>query len=280
MRGSAREREKWWVQALSSFGVKALSIAVGLLCAEVGPSLASPLWLSDEAVHVGIDPTSDDGIFQWQLGESSVDTRIWWWLEVDGRTARSLDQFDLEVDRDEEWVEIEREARRGLEFENNLMLVSGDEAGSEAILLQVLEVENEWRRRDLSVRVLLLADLRLGPEIPVEVGAIEDPVSRVLTTGGGLTLDTRFTLVPNRLSIGEPERLIADFLSPIAGENSNRFPVLHQAWAAEWWFELGPGDEAEFSVGMSLAPEPSSSLLLAVGLAVLANRSRRYRSVV
>ena len=44
---------------------------------------------------------------------------------------------------------------------------------------------------------------------------------------------------------------------------------LSDAWSAEWWLSLGPYDEIEFVVQTRSVPEPSSSLLLVVGLGLL-----------
>lgn len=234
-----------------------------------GAASASPVWLRDGPARVGLDASSDAGVFAWEYGGDRIDSRLWWWVQVDGGVPRSLDRLQLELDRDgRDEVELESE-QFAASLEVELSVWRGAPRDREMGLRQELEIENEVGR-SLPVRLLLLSDFGGPAEHPIALPSVGAGPGGVHEWLSGLRVETSFGRAPDRLLRGSAQALIEGFGVPVDEE----LPAvaagwLSDAWSAEWWLSLGPYDEIEFVVQTRSVPEPSSSLLLVVGLGLL-----------
>lgn len=258
-----------------------LVVAAGLVFA-AGPGAAAPLWLADEGARIGLDPATDSGVFAWGSGSSAIESRLWWWLQVEDGPVRSLDEWMLEVDRhgdDRVDLEVELDDPE-VEFELELGVESGEDEGWGMALLQEFEVENEGGQ-PLELRLLLLADFAGDAPHPIGFQSGADPWPEVVEWIGATRLETSFSRAPDQLHIGSPTLLLSDFGvgSDDSDLDKDSGSVEPPGWAAEWWFELQPFDEIEFAVQTRSVPEPSVSLLFVSGLAVVAVGRRSVRSV-
>ena len=267
---------------MSSGGLRLLwsrraGLAAALVAALVsGEASGSPLWLHDGHARVGLDASSDAGVFAWQNRRQRLDARLWWWVQVDGGPVRSLDRLRLELDRDgRDQVELEsRRAFRAAVFELELGVWQAPGRDDEMGLHQEFEVENE-AGRPVEVRLLLLGDFGGPAEHPIVLPSVASGPPGVVDLVGRLRLETSFERPPDRLRRGQPADLLQEF--GVSGRTAPGGRGRADAWSAEWWLELQPFDEVAFAVQTRSVPEPASSLLLLAGISLLGRGRARVR---
>ena len=184
----------------------AAGLALGLLCGEAS---GSPVWLHDGRARVGLDAESDAGVFAWQFEQRRFDARLWWWVQVDGGPARSLDRLRLDLERDGR-AEVELESRRAYRaavFELELGVWQGEGPDRDMGLRQEFEVENE-AGQPVPVRLLLLGDFGGPAEHPIALPPVGSAPPGVVDSLGGLRFETWFERAPDRLRLGEPGNLL------------------------------------------------------------------------
>jgi hypothetical protein len=257
--------------------LRTLWIAAAVCALVASPVRADVIALEDANSSLRIDPTTDAGVFGWQVGGVEQLSRQWYFVRVGDAqvplnalvlTGSSVIDSNGNGLGDSAWL---RYTGMGVSIELRYLLTGGEDAWGSA-LGEAIKITNV-SGTTVSLSLFQYNDFDLGNSSASQHVEIMGGATAV-QTGGLYALESAATPAPAAYEAGDAELLWAK-LSAGESPNGNALHTGNAAWAFQWDFTLNKNQNALISQNKLLVPEPATACLLLAGAGAMALRRRR-----